>query len=119
MKIKDINKKPRGITNTEAIKFLYFLFDWYANYFDSIKISYCDDENLEVSFDNIKEAVAFIDDLEMAQLDTITCDFKTRDFADSDITRYEITFDYERFGPGLYAIVEVLPKNFKNVDSEE
>lgn len=112
MKIKDIKKKPRGISNTEAIKFLYYLFDWYGKYFDSINISYCDDENLEVSFDSIKEAVAFIDDLELEQLDTITCDFKTRDFADSDITRYKITFFYETFGPSVYAVINVIPKNF-------
>lgn len=119
MKIKDIEKKTIGISNTEAIKFLYFLFDWYGKYFDSINISYCDDEWLDVNFDSIKEAKAFIDDLELEQLDTITCDFKTRDFADSDITRYEITFDYEKFGPSFCAVINVIPKNFKNVDSEE
>lgn len=118
MKIKDIKRKSNRLSNEEAINYLYFLFDWYSNYFNSINVSYCDDENLEVNFNNIKEAVAFIDDLELEQLDRITCDVATHDFSDSDITIFEIIFYYDRFGPE-YAVITVTPKNFKNVGEEK
>lgn len=103
MKIKDIKIKPDRIANEEAIKFLYFLMDWNGSYFDFIKVRYnrYRDEIKEAYFDSVEEARAFIDNLELEEIDKITCDFRT-----GAITRFEFCFQYG-FGDPRYGIINV------------
>lgn len=122
MKIKDIKRKSGKISKEEAINFLYYLFEWYDGCFYSLDVSYCDDECKwrNVSFDSREKAIAFIDDLELEQLDVINCDFEEAlYFSDSDIIRYSINFNHNWSRPLEYARIGIVPITFKNLDSEE
>ena len=100
MKIKDIKRKPGRLANEEAIRFLYFLFDWDGYYCDFIRVKAFGSD--EVRFDNSEEARAFIDDLELEKLDRIICDFRTH-----AITRFEIGFNYNGLESPGYAIMNI------------
>lgn len=122
MKIKDIKRKSGKISKEEAIHLLYYLFEYYGDCFDSLNVSYWDDECecRNVNFDSREKAIAFIDDLKLEELDVITCRFEETFYsADSDIIIYSINFNYNRNRPLEYARIGIIPINSKNLDSEE
>lgn len=121
MKIKDIKRKSGKISKEEAINFLYYLFEYYGDCFDSLNVSYYDEcEWHKVSFDSREKAIELIDDLSLDQLDIINCDFEEAlYFSDSDIVRYSINFNHNWSRPLEYARIGIVPITFKNLDSEE